>query len=154
MNTLKFMKETSWECTWGLAPTSNAVRYIAGRLKSVNSITNQELYDRVCMHLMKQGRPAVESRGDAKVCRYRTKDGLKCAIGCLITDEYYRPSLEGRTLFSMDVEKSVEKSLGIELTEDQYAFLKDVQNAHDAWGLGLSATFQLTDDQKEHYGVQ
>ena len=51
----------------------------------------QEIFDKVAAHLLKQGRPAREE----DCCRYRTTDGLSCAVGCLIPDELYSPSFEG-----------------------------------------------------------
>lgn len=61
-------------------------------------MTNQELFDTVAAHLLRQGRRAITA--DGYNCRYRTEpdeDGvvLKCAIGCLIPDELYRPGFEG-----------------------------------------------------------
>lgn len=51
----------------------------------------QEIFNKVAAHLLKQGRPAREEDR----CRYRTTDGLSCAVGCLIPDELYSPSFEG-----------------------------------------------------------
>ena|ERR1019366_215155 len=53
--------------------------------------TAQQVYDTSVGHLIRQGKPASE---DGIECSYRTKDGLKCAIGCLITDKEYRVSME------------------------------------------------------------
>jgi hypothetical protein len=47
-------------------------------------MTNQELFDFVCSSVIKQGRPSVNEYGD---CRYRGRNGLKCAAGFLLTDE-------------------------------------------------------------------
>ena len=65
-------------------------------------MTNQELYNRVVAHLLAQGCAAkewvVHFRGiQSKLCRYRTADGKKCAVGCLIPDDRYTPDLEGKT---------------------------------------------------------
>jgi len=54
----------------------------------------QEIFNKVSTHLLKQGRPARNSEG---YCRYRTADGLSCAVGCLIPDEFYSPSFEGHS---------------------------------------------------------
>ena len=59
-------------------------------------LTDQEIYDRVCVHLFNQGQRAYDS--DASIygtCMYRTKDGLKCAVGCLIEDDEYSKNFEG-----------------------------------------------------------
>lgn len=45
----------------------------------------QSIFDKVVNHLAEQGRRS-ESLGD---CKYRSKEGLMCAVGCLISDEEY-----------------------------------------------------------------
>ena len=40
------------------------------------------------------GFPAADP--GARTCRYRTKDGRKCAFGLLIPDEKYSPNMEGQ----------------------------------------------------------
>lgn len=63
-------------------------------------MTNQELFNRVVAHLRAQGCAAKEwvthPNSRAYLCRYRTADGKKCAVGCLIPDERYIPDLEGK----------------------------------------------------------
>lgn len=54
----------------------------------------QETFDRVAKHLLKQNKKSV----NGTQCMYRSSDGLQCALGCLIPDELYVPSLEGTTL--------------------------------------------------------
>ena len=53
--------------------------------------TLQQTYDSVVEHLATQKR---RSHNDHS-CKYRSKDGLKCAIGALIPDSLYNPLLEG-----------------------------------------------------------
>lgn len=45
-------------------------------------MNKQEIFDKVALHLLTQGRQAT----DGTFCQYLTSDGLKCAIGCLIPD--------------------------------------------------------------------
>jgi hypothetical protein len=55
----------------------------------------QVFFDCVCGHLLKQKRHSrVKPRGK---CVYRAKDGLMCAIGCLM-DDRYDPIMEGRPI--------------------------------------------------------
>lgn len=60
--------------------------------------TLQEIFDIVSTHLLKQDRQAregVDQEGFGQgICRYRSPAGLKCAVGCLITDEQYNPIME------------------------------------------------------------
>lgn len=46
-------------------------------------VVAQQVFDVVATHLFTQGKQAKEGGG----CQYRTHDGLKCAVGALITDE-------------------------------------------------------------------
>ena len=54
----------------------------------------QYIFDRVATHLMTQSRKSVDPTSD-KLCKYRGPDGCMCAIGCLMTDEEYKPAFEG-----------------------------------------------------------
>lgn len=54
-------------------------------------MNKQEIFDAVAIHLFKQG---VQSRAEVGPCLYRTKEGLKCAVGALIPDELYDPSMD------------------------------------------------------------
>lgn len=47
-------------------------------------MTNQEAYDRVKAHLLKQNKKAMKD--DYGKCTYQTSDGLKCAIGALLPE--------------------------------------------------------------------
>lgn len=55
--------------------------------------TDQSLFETVARHLFSQGRKAMEGQS----CRYRTEDGLMCAVGCVLPDELYSEELEGST---------------------------------------------------------
>jgi len=57
-------------------------------------MTEQEIFDAVVRHLKKQGRRALNK----DQCVYRGSNGLKCAVGCLISDAEYTPSMEGHTV--------------------------------------------------------
>lgn len=54
-------------------------------------INAQEIFDTIVQHLHDTPRQAANSTG---LCRYRTEDGLKCAVGTLITDEEYEPRMD------------------------------------------------------------
>ena len=58
--------------------------------------TLQEIFDTAYLGLAKQGfEPSM--KGDT--CMYRCADGRKCAVGHLIPDEQYDPSLETNTVY-------------------------------------------------------
>ena len=100
-----------------------------------------ELFHIVRTHLLTQNKKSVSSIGDVEdeLCMYHGPDGLKCAIGCLITDENYSPNLEGTGIYDSTVSKAVTKSLlargiikraylGVKTIE----FLRSLQTIHDA----------------------
>ena len=87
-------------------------------------MTNQELFDAVVAHARAQNARAL----DGGSCRYRTRDGLKCFAGALIADEHYRPELEGRAVYNIDVERALVRS-GV--TDAQISLVGDLQSVHD-----------------------
>ena len=58
-------------------------------------LTLRETFDKVKAHLLTQNERAVSPAGS---CMYRTEDGKKCAVGGLITDEAYNPSIEHKSV--------------------------------------------------------
>lgn len=83
-----------------------------------------EIFTKVKEHLLRQGAPAK----DRGVCMYRSPDGLKCAVGCLITDEAYDPAIEGKNVDHLAVRDVLIKSR-IDLCH--ITLLKELQLIHD-----------------------
>jgi|694.fasta_scaffold25162_3 hypothetical protein len=50
----------------------------------------QEIFNTVAKHLFKQGKRSVDER----FCRYHNNDGLKCAVGILVSEEEYFPEMD------------------------------------------------------------
>ncbi len=108
-------------------------------------MNKQEIFETVVRHLHAQGRPAMN--GDN--CRYRSSDGLSCAVGCLIPDSCYDSNLENQTSSMPNVQKALCKA-GI-LTggdEDQKInnLLSDLQYAHDHWMLDADGGYRWEDE--------
>lgn len=57
-------------------------------------IVPQQVFDQVVTHLRTQNRRASDNLGK---CYYRAPNGNKCAAGCLIADDEYRPIMEGKS---------------------------------------------------------
>ncbi len=95
-------------------------------------MTAQEVFDKVALHLLTQGKRAYDD--EQGICRYRMPDGLKCAVGCIIPDEEYLSDMEGR-----DVNALVAEGYMVELFEPHLLLLKDLQFAHDCTMPGPSA---------------
>lgn len=68
--------------------------------KGKNVVNKQEVFDTVVRHLGKQGERAVayDAYDEGSRCVYRASDGKKCAVGCLIPDEMYKPEMEGGSI--------------------------------------------------------
>jgi hypothetical protein len=88
-------------------------------------MTKQEIFDTVALHLIKQGKQSADATGD---CFYRSPDGLKCAVGCLIPDEVYRPEMEGKNIYQL-IDK---KYLSLKFFQRYHILLTSLQTAHDA----------------------
>lgn len=104
-------------------------------------MTNQEIFEKVIMHLLVQKKRSVlypEDRGLGANCAYRGASGLKCAVGALIPDEEYSSEIE-----NIDAHTLIEGSLcPPTLKECDADLLYDLQKAHDLapnwYGNGLS----------------
>lgn len=111
-------------------------------------MNNQEFFNNVATHLLKQNRQAKHRDG---TCAYRGLDNTTCAIGSQIPDNIYKGSMEG-----MGVERLL-------LCHREVAFLfdgvdlflmADLQSLHDSnkphsWRDGLAniaKTFKLNTD--------
>ncbi len=121
-------------------------------------MNNQQLFDIVSKHLLKQGRRSVNAYGS---CRYYGDDGLKCAIGCLIPENKYNKEFEGKIitekipmdevdLMNTNGHKPICDAAGI--GEDQVKLALALQRIHDEgspqnWGASLESVakkFKLT----------
>lgn len=95
-------------------------------------MTLQEAFDKVAMHLLKQGRPAKKSDGD---CVYRAADGAMCAVGCLIPDGMYDQRMEGRTVSSImyDDEFGLASYFKTKESRALVPLLSALQRVHDSY---------------------
>lgn len=78
------------------------------------------------------------SKEDYYNCQYRSPEGLKCAIGCLIPDEIYSPAMENKGCYTLLANfPGVSKFLGISLDprkediEDRQLLVR-LQHTHDS----------------------
>lgn len=97
-------------------------------------MTNQELFDTVAVHLLKQNESSVDEGGG---CLYRSGD-LKCAVGVLIPDELYSSDIEGISVgklyggaYFISARKKVTDWLFTTFSENQIKFLTELQDIHD-----------------------
>ena len=69
-------------------------------LSDLKSMTSKEVFNHVKNHLLTQGVRSLLSYRESKAvgCAYRDNGKqLKCAAGCLISDQEYDSSIEGNT---------------------------------------------------------
>lgn len=95
-------------------------------------MNRQEIFNRIATHLITQNARAIAGKdvmGEPK-CAYRGADGTKCAVGCLIADEAYRPELEGKNCEASIVVDALAKS-GIPVSFEDGEFLREIQRIHD-----------------------
>lgn len=90
-------------------------------------MTNQEIFDTVARHLLTQKAQSLVDE-DGPECAYRGEGGLKCAIGVLIPDAHYTPTIEGRAVASAEMESVLKDILG---TSYDVGLLIALQNVHD-----------------------
>ena len=96
-----------------------------------------EVFNKVEAHLLAQGVRSIR-KSKMYMCAYRGEGGLRCAVGCLIKDEFYHEDLEGRAMLpdkkeddhQMLLEEALIKS-GIDLNSTMTHMLGDLQSLHD-----------------------
>lgn len=84
----------------------------------------QEIFDKVFLGLKSQNFQLSFAEGQG--CRYRGPNGLKCAIGHLISDEEYDPNMETHTVRELKY-----CLLNLIQGEEMLEFLADLQCIHD-----------------------
>lgn len=88
-----------------------------------DALTDQEVFNTVARHLLKQGAPARDRHGNA--C-FRNVAGQKCAIGVLIPDGEYRVWMEDYTPETLVRELSRLASVDRKL-------IRMLRLTHDTW---------------------
>lgn len=91
----------------------------------------QTVFEKIVTHLRKQGKKAqVMGRIGLPYCRYRTPEGLSCAVGCLIPDDKYSESFERKTVQDS---KPIQKIIAEEYGENKQLLdlLTYMQSVHD-----------------------
>lgn len=100
-------------------------------MKQLNHlITDKDIFDYVSSFLMKQGQRSYLSNYETS-CAYRGIDNTKCAIGCIIADEFYDPIIEKQTAYDIEVQHAIELSLPNYKINER--FLSKLQEVHDSY---------------------
>jgi hypothetical protein len=123
-------------------------------------VTPQEVFDLVARHLLVQGQKSIIRVSNSRSkCAYRGDDGLKCAIGALISDEVYYDGLELLGANTFTIRKALWES-GINPDADgMQHLLHTLQGVHDEWtasswaGVLIEVGIRLGLDCSEIYTV-
>lgn len=91
-------------------------------LKTLAQASEQEVFDQVATHLLKQN---VRSIHDRDGCAYRGVNGTQCAAGCLISDEEYDPVWDKRGYQWCSLVRDQK------VPEEHSALIGDLQRVHD-----------------------
>jgi hypothetical protein len=102
-----------------------------------------EILETCIKGLIAQGRKSMDNQ-PIRNCSYRGANGTKCAIGMLITDEYYNSDFEGAVIASnydptrciipermAALKEALEKSTDYEYSEGELVVLEYLQETHD-----------------------
>lgn len=87
----------------------------------------EELMATAITRTIEQGVPSAQEGQ----CFYRGSDGNKCAVGHIISDEFYSELLEDHSCENDDVIRAIENSNGISLKWVEVEQLEALQNCHD-----------------------
>ena len=90
-------------------------------------MTLQEIFDKVNFHLRSQNAKSLDEFGK---CAYRGQDGRSCAVGCLIPDELYKPSMEYMVSDQIDGLSSI---VGTQDYPEKLYLLRGLQLIHDIY---------------------
>jgi len=86
--------------------------------ETFNAATPQDVFDFVAHHLLTQNEKSI--RGNR--CKYKSQGNLKCAAGCLISEDNYDTGFEG---VAWD---RVSDKLGL---INHWRLVRDLQHVHD-----------------------
>lgn len=88
--------------------------------------TTQSAYDKIRAYFSKPG-ATIAYDVEIRACRYRTSDGRKCAVGCLVPDSLYTKSMENMPGWSAIEAAGLEDMFA----DVSHTFLNNAQSAHD-----------------------
>jgi hypothetical protein len=97
-------------------------------------MTKQEIFDKVATHLLTQNAKSIVGSGVDSFCRYRGENGMKCAVGVLISDDEYRECFEGHSASS--VVRRSRRHPDLRRLVDHMDFLDAIQSIHDYADVG------------------
>lgn len=92
-------------------------------------MNKRQVFKQVATHLLSQNEKS-EALDDRNRCLYRS-GYLSCAVGCLISDDYYCETLEDLCADSIRVKKAISNSLKTTINAKDVSILLLLQRIHD-----------------------
>ena len=89
---------------------------------------NQTIFNKVLEHIRSMKHQSLNASGN---CVYRTPDGNKCAVGCLIPNKDYSPKMDNIDSTEISSVWHRFKALKRLFKDDQLELLRDLQKVHD-----------------------
>lgn len=99
-------------------------------LANLKEATKQQIFDQVAAHMLTQNKASMKVEGSDEFCAYRGDAGLKCAAGCLIADDEYKPEMD-RSVFGNGTGWDTLVSRGLAPSEHEM-FIGRLQRIHDS----------------------
>ena len=101
--------------------------------------TIQGAFDKMCNHLMKQGKKSSKRNENGQTfCMYRGPNNTRCAVGALVPDRLYNKEMEDMTASTMFQQRLMGEpeysrfKENVEGGKNGFDLLDDVQDVHDA----------------------
>lgn len=105
-------------------------------LANLKDATAQQVFDQVATHLLTQNKQSIDMK-NSNACLYRSIAGLKCAAGCLIGDDEYKPEMDtsgvigsGKTKVGSGWSRLVERGL---VPSEHEELISALQSLHDTF---------------------
>jgi hypothetical protein len=87
-----------------------------------------DIFEKAKAHLLAQGQRSEDEHNN---CLYRGPNGTKCVIGYFIPDKYYSSKLEGKNVYSVEIQEVLRLS-GIDVDNKEIlSLLGRLQTVHD-----------------------
>jgi hypothetical protein len=93
-----------------------------------SKVTKQDIFDAVAIHLLEQGERSWDPLEEQ--CLYRGPNGLKCAVGALISDDAFDPDANHQPVDHPQVRQMLRFS-GVPVSAETVSLLSDLQAVHD-----------------------
>jgi hypothetical protein len=100
----------------------------------MNQLTDQQIFDRVAKHLLKQGRRAQYDNDSQFFCAYLNTDGFRCAVGCLFKNDEWTNAIAiklGGSTKRIYADGQLQTLLDFDLAHEQVELLSALQVIHD-----------------------